>query len=646
MVLFKSLARKILRHYFEVFLWRHGVIFIKNRTSINVRPYLKSEAGSQVYFSASKGRVFKLNMFSMGEFGEHSLYALIGIFGFYFSVPIHHAFIKLPKNNRRANNGSLVCHAYYRGGAPRFALSPVVNVTAVSGTGERSDGKASILIECTYAYQIAGILDSIELKRRDAELTVPAEVNTTDSGLVLTIDYQQEAFVNDSRWDIVFRPQGKKLGLKLFVQGELEDEAGEEDRYLYQAPINDDTFLSAYLTEGGGSLAFWYIDKERFAEVYEVAEGKTVYAKELAEEVDQNLVIFESFLGKSYAGNPKYIYQYLLENFGDKFTYVWSYNKEEELPGNPIVVKRGSKEYFKHLARAKYWIGNVVFPVHNKRPETVYLQTWHGTPLKRLGFDIDVSGPETLARESFYRESRNWNYLISANNYSSEIFSRAFRFNKKVLEIGYPHNDILVAGKDEEKVAIKNNIGLPQDKKVILYAPTWRDNQSTSAWNFSFGLKIDLLDFHSRLGDEYILLIKTHHLISTLLDCEDLPSSCINVSDLDDVQELSLISDILITDYSSVFYDYAVQKKPVLFYAYDLEEYETEMRGFYVNMTEELPGPVLRTSEQLMDAIENIEDIQAEYDERYQEFDNKYCSLDDGQSSKRAVELVFGDVNG
>jgi CDP-glycerol glycerophosphotransferase len=295
------------------------------------------------------------------------------------------------------------------------------------------------------------------------------------------------------------------------------------------------------------------------------------------------------------------------------------------------------------LAAAKYWVGNIVFPIHEKRKGNVYLQTWHGTPLKRLGFDIEVEGPETLARDNFYRESRNWDYLISANQYSSKIFSRAFRYHRRVLEVGYPHNDILFNGSVSLTKEIREKLKIPREKKIVLYAPTWRDTESTSAWNFSFGLKIDLSDFEKRHGEEYVLLIRTHHLISQLLDCEELPDCCINVSEYDDIQELSLISDILVTDYSSVFYDFAVTRKPVLFFAYDLEQYKFEMRGFYVDMDSEMPGPVLRNSNELLDAITNVDEIEVEYEEKYNQFYDKYCSLEDGSSSSKVVDVVFGE---
>ena len=146
----------------------------------------------------------------------------------------------------------------------------------------------------------------------------------------------------------------------------------------------------------------------------------------------------ESFFGKSYSGNPKYIHQ-ALSRIHPHFRSVWVYNTQpHDIPNCHHQVKRGSDEYFSYLAKSKYWVNNIQFPVHEKSSETIYLQTWHGTPLKRLGFDIEVEGPEAEARETAYRESRNWSFLLAQNDYSTRIFRRCFRFNGPIIQQGYP----------------------------------------------------------------------------------------------------------------------------------------------------------------------------------------------------------------
>ena len=121
-------------------------------------------------------------------------------------------------------------------------------------------------------------------------------------------------------------------------------------------------------------------------------------------------------------------------------------------------------------------MNNIIFPIHKKRKGNVYLQTWHGTPLKKLGYDITIPGPEVDARRNFYKESRNWDYLISSNHYSSEIFKRAFKYDKEVLELGYPINDIFFTNNDDVIDQLKSKLNIDKNKKIILYAPTWKDD--------------------------------------------------------------------------------------------------------------------------------------------------------------------------
>ena len=164
----------------------------------------------------------------------------------------------------------------------------------------------------------------------------------------------------------------------------------------------------------------------------------------------------------------------------------------------------------KYLAKVKYWVNNIIFPIHTKRQGNVYLQTWHGTPLKKLGFDISIPGPEVEGRQNFYSESRNWDYLISSNEYSSEIFKRAFKFNKEFLEYGYPINDIFFNCSDDFVDSLKSKLNIPVDKKVILYAPTWKDDEQNESWEHYFNLEIDLKRMFAEFNDGYVLLLKMH----------------------------------------------------------------------------------------------------------------------------------------
>lgn len=358
----------------------------------------------------------------------------------------------------------------------------------------------------------------------------------------------------------------------------------------------------------------------------------------------ENYIVFESFLGKNYSDSPRNIYEYIIENKLD-FKCIWVLNdKNKNIPGKAKVVKRFSMAYYYYFAISKYWVNNMRQPLHLvKREGNVFLETWHGTPLKKLVFDMnEVYSANPRYKRDFYLQSRAWDYLLSPNQYSSEIFRSAFKFEKEMLEYGYPRNDILYSSNREEKAkSLKASLGIPNNKKVILYAPTWRDDDYYEPGKYKFDLKLDLKSMQEKFGNEYVVALRTHYFIADSLNIEGLDGFAYNLSRYDDISELYLISDILITDYSSVFFDYANLKRPILFYTYDLEKYRDQLRGFYIDFEADAPGPLLRTNSEIIEAIENIKQIEEEYAQTYEEFFEKFCSWHDGKSTERVVKRVF-----
>lgn len=360
----------------------------------------------------------------------------------------------------------------------------------------------------------------------------------------------------------------------------------------------------------------------------------------------ENLVLFESFQGKSYSDNPKYIYEYMTRHFPD-YTFVWSMSETEHIPGGATQVNRLSLKYFYYLAKAKYWVSNSRMPNYiKKNPGTTYLQTWHGTPLKRLAGDMeDVFMPGTNSakyKQNFYNETQKWDYLIAPNAYSAAIFKSAFWFDKDMLEVGYPRNDILYNKNNEEDIkGLKQKLNLPLDKKVILYAPTWRDDEFYTKGQYRFNLKLDLEKMRQRLGKDYIIILRMHYFIASQLDISEYEGFAYDLSSYNDIAEIYLVSDVLITDYSSVFFDYANLKRPILFYTYDLEKYRDTLRGFYIDMEKDVPGPLLKKTDEVIHAIQTIDQVEESYQERYDEFYQRFCHWDDGKASQKTVEKVF-----
>lgn len=365
----------------------------------------------------------------------------------------------------------------------------------------------------------------------------------------------------------------------------------------------------------------------------------------------ENWVFVESFFGKSYSDSPKYLYEYLYDTYGNKYRYIWCLNKRApEMKGHPSICKRHTLRYVYYTSRAKYFICNTRQPGwFKKRPNVIYLETWHGTPLKKLAFDLDdIHAASQDHKKLFYRQGKAWNYLISDNRFSTDVFERAFCFpREKIIEIGYPRNDILYApNKDEIAKEVKREFGIPEDKRVILYAPTWRDNQFYSKGKYKFTLALDLDRMRKEFGKDSVILLRTHYYIADILDLSSYDGFVYNGSQYNDISRLYLASDICITDYSSVFFDFANLRRPMLFFAYDYEDYKGEIRGMYFDMNKELPGPILQTNDELVEALHNMDEVTEKYKERYDKFYEKFCSVDDGFASKRAIDIVFAeDIN-
>src|SRR5699024_9249360 len=312
-----------------------------------------------------------------------------------------------------------------------------------------------------------------------------------------------------------------------------------------------------------------------------------------------------------------------------------------------LAVPRFGFKWIMLMSRAEYWVSNSRLPLWIPKPKgTTYIQTWHGTPLKRLAVDMDeVHMPGTYTekyKKNFVSESAKWDYLISPNRYSTEIFKRAFQFNKIVIESGYPRNDILVNANNETSIQlIKEQANIPMDKKVILYAPTWRDNDYHAIGKYKFSLKMDLAQMKEELGDEYVILLRLHYLVAENLQLNGYEGFVHNVSNYEDINKLYLISDILITDYSSVFFNYGILKRPMIFFTYDIEEYRDQLRGFYFDFENEAPGPLVYSTEEVIKELKNISANPNETHKNMQKFHEKFCYLEDGNATKRVVENIF-----
>lgn len=368
--------------------------------------------------------------------------------------------------------------------------------------------------------------------------------------------------------------------------------------------------------------------------------------------VDDKLVIFISFHGRGYSDNPRAIYEEMQRDprFKD-YKFIWFIKKHKQK--NIHIDGANIKEYFSipyfyYMSKAKYWVINCKMPAYIcKKDNQVYLQTWHGTPLKRLGHDIIAPDDATFYRsgmsfeqmtETYDIDVKRYNYMISPNAFCTEVFQTSFRINReRLIETGYPRNDFITNATNENILEIKKKFNLPLDKKIILYAPTWRDN-SYVASGYTFELEADFHKWKETLSDEYIIVFKPHYLIINKYENDNsLNGFLYSISAEAEINELYVISDILITDYSSVFFDYAVLNRPIYFYMYDLEQYKGELRGFYLDIYKELPGKIYEDEDHLLTDICN-----QVYDYSFlKSFNQRFNNQQTGDCAKKVIDIVF-----
>lgn len=355
----------------------------------------------------------------------------------------------------------------------------------------------------------------------------------------------------------------------------------------------------------------------------------------------QDAVVFVSWKGKTCSDSPRAIAEELRRR-GDQRDHVWVVRDvATPAPEDAIVVRQNSRAYYAALAQAKYIVANDDMPKdYVKREGQIYVQTWHGTPLKRIGFDIEqvrfASGNAYL--DHLAKDVAKWDLLLSPNSFSTDILAHAFRYEGEVLESGYPRNDLLFAPDAEERVPqIRALLGIPADKRVILYAPTWRDDQFYGGGRYRFNVRLDVERAREELGEDHVLLIRGHHLMADDVREPGLDEFAVNVTGYPEITDLYLISDVLVTDYSSAMFDFACTRRPIVYFTYDLAEYRDELRGFYFDLEAEAPGPLLSTSDEVIAAIRDIDAVSVQYKTAYDAFLERFCTRDDGQAAARVA---------
>ena len=348
-------------------------------------------------------------------------------------------------------------------------------------------------------------------------------------------------------------------------------------------------------------------------------------------------IVFESMWGSKFSCNPRYLYEYIDKNHPD-YTCIWSL-KDECIPitGNGVRVRRLSWKYLYYMARAKYFVNNVNFAdSYEKRKGQIEVQTMHGTPLKTIGLDVPGDFPTKKSEKKYIRKCKRWDYLIVQSKFVADLAPSAFKFENTIMDTGYPRTDILYSSNNEEEMSrLKEKLGLPKDKKVIMYAPTWRVRDK-------FELMLDLEKMKEKFSDEYVLILRLHHFSAKGWKGVPADGFVYDLTDYESIEDLYIITDILITDYSSVMFDYAVLDRPMLFFTYDLDEYRDKLRGFNIDIEKEAPGPLLYTSDEVLDAIEHLDETIENSKQRVDAFHETYIPYECENSSEKVFNMMQG----
>ena len=357
------------------------------------------------------------------------------------------------------------------------------------------------------------------------------------------------------------------------------------------------------------------------------------YPEYRKEPLNNKMIVFESMWGCKFSCNPRAIYEYM-QKYHPDYECVWIFEDERTpINGDGRRVRRGSLEYYKVLAEAKYLVNNVNFEDdYIKRDGQIEIQTMHGTPLKTLGFDVADEFPTIEDQKRLECRVARWNYLVVQGEFMKSKAYQIYHFDGNILETGYPRTDGLYKEADIDD--IKSRLGIPKDKKVILYAPTWRVKNS-------FDMALNLEKMREELGDEYVLLIRIHYFASSGYTVPADNKFIFNMNDYANAENLYKISDIMITDYSSIMFDYALLDKPLIFFAYDLKSYASSTRGVYFDIRTEAPGPIVYTTDELIDTVKNLDSEMDKVKDRAQAFKDKYLTYECPNSSEKVVKEVI-----
>lgn len=359
--------------------------------------------------------------------------------------------------------------------------------------------------------------------------------------------------------------------------------------------------------------------------------------------ISPNTVLFESFAGHSIGDSPLALNNEIARRFPSATRYWTVRSSKSYVPAGATPVIYGSIDWFDAVASSAVLINNNNFPYYfSKHREQIYLQTWHGTPLKRIGNDVPASNLSLSYRALMKDEAeKHWSFLLAQSPWAADTLSNAFGYSGDIIVEGYPRNDVLV---DSSYAAARRNevrkrLGISNTQTAILYAPTWRDNLKDRSGHYSMVDFLDVNKSSQELGKSSKILYRGHSN-SIYSKRDHFSERVIDVSLYSDINDLILASDALITDYSSIMFDYVVTGKPIAFLCPDLDSYQEKVRGFYFDFESMAPGEILRSRKDAIELLRSSCMFTSQSTERYVAFAQKFASLDDGAAAERVVGQI------
>lgn len=354
---------------------------------------------------------------------------------------------------------------------------------------------------------------------------------------------------------------------------------------------------------------------------------------------NDRLILFNSFGGKKFDDSPKAVYDLIRQDprFAD-YHLVWAFQCPEQFDvPKGQKIKTDTLFYFITALKARCWVTNssIERGLGFTGKNTFFVNTWHGTPIKKMGFDL------TVGNESF-RSKNTWNMDVMTvqSRYEAAVFTRAFHLKQGICRIlGLPRNDELARANEERKKECRQKIGIPEGKKVILYAPTFREYQKDEAMRCVFDTPIDWAVWEKKMGADYLVLLRAHYETIQTMQLSKDSGYVRDVSEYESLNELMIASDILISDYSSILFDYSILEQPMFCFTYDYDQYQSA-RGMYFDVRDWLPGGSVEQNE-LMDLILSMED-QTSYKNAVKmtrAFREKFVECC-GDSTKKIVDVI------